>query len=163
MENQTKPSLSHTLGWLIVAFCALAGLAIGVHTLLNFNRASILIEWATESEIDTVGFNILRSVNEEGPYDTINSALIPPASDPVTGGDYTFKDDDVQVGETYYYFLEEVQVDGQKNIHGPIQQIATSSRWSNLSLAGVLLATAGYYAWALKTSRQNSLSTEPHD
>jgi hypothetical protein len=67
----------------------------------NLGLASIQIEWETASEFDTIGFNILRSEFEEGPFEQVNQQLIPPASDPLTGGAYNFTDRQAETGKIY--------------------------------------------------------------
>ncbi|MGQ9491610.1 MAG: hypothetical protein ACUVR4_00790 [Anaerolineae bacterium] len=48
--------------------------------------APVRIEWRTETEINTAGFNLYRSESPAGPFDVkVNDQLIPPAADPLTG------------------------------------------------------------------------------
>ena len=80
------------LGWILSAVLLISGLIFGVQTLRDFNRSEIIIEWSTASELDTVGYNILRGEDEAGPFTKINTQPISPAEDPLTGGDYIFQD-----------------------------------------------------------------------
>ena len=68
--------------------------------------------WKTESEIDTLGFNLQRAENASGPFIKVNHELIPSQVDPVVHGEYHFTDDQVQAGKTYVYRLEEVDTHG---------------------------------------------------
>ena len=131
---------------------ALAGLIIGIQAITNFNKAAITIEWATASELDTVGFNLLRGDNSKGPFERINAQTIPPSADPLTGGEYSFADPDVESGQTYYYMLEEIETSGGTNQHGPIVQKASNTATVNLILAVVLLCSAGLCTWLLLTA-----------
>ncbi|RMG54355.1 MAG: lamin tail domain-containing protein [Acidobacteria bacterium] len=73
----------------------------------------ITIRWQTVSEIDIVGFHLLRATRAEGPFVRINSELIPArASGSPTGAQYEFADRNVRVGKIYFYVLEAVKLDG---------------------------------------------------
>jgi len=83
-------------------------------------NGSCRLFWETESEIDNAGFNIYRSESEEGLYEQINDALIPAKGSPAEGASYTFLDDDVKNRKTYYYLLEDVDLNGIATDHGPV-------------------------------------------
>jgi hypothetical protein len=98
-------------------------------TLASFTAApqegDILIAWETAIEIDTVGFNLYRAQSPDGPYVELNDTLIPSqAPGSVFGATYTWLDEDVQEGVTYYYKLEDVEVGGKRTMHGPINASA---------------------------------------
>ena len=79
------------------------------------------VTWETALEIDTVGFNLWRSTNVGSGYVQVNDTLIPAASPGgVWGGAYAFTDAGVTPGTTYYYKLEELEVSGGRNWHGPV-------------------------------------------
>jgi hypothetical protein len=77
-----------------------------------FQETSLTINWSTESELDIIGFNIMRADSADGEFDKINSELIPPAADPFVGGEHTYVDENVTRGQTYYYQLETVDRNG---------------------------------------------------
>jgi hypothetical protein len=77
-----------------------------------FQAPTLAVEWSTESELDIIGFNILRADSADGEFEKINGELIPPAADPFIGGDHTFVDENVTRGQTYYYQLETVDRNG---------------------------------------------------
>ncbi len=84
-----------------------------------FNRA-VKIIWTTASEIDTTGFNIYRSDSTDGEYLQVNAALIPAQGSPSSGASYEFMDTSVQNKKTYYYKLEDVDLNGVAAAHGPV-------------------------------------------
>ena len=86
----------------------------------------LTISWTTESELDIIGFNLLRSESSEGPYTRINEELIPPAADPNVGGEHSYVDNDVSNGITYYYKLETVDRQGNLVLSDPIAITAGS-------------------------------------
>ena len=71
----------------------------------------IEIEWETATEVATAGFNLYRSQSEDGNYVQINEQMIPSRGTAVSGATYTYEDQNVEAGETYYYLLEEIELD----------------------------------------------------
>jgi len=86
--------------------------------------AVVIVDWSTESEVNLAGFNLYRSDDPQGPYLKVNDALIPASRDPVTGGSYAYADTTVAAALTYYYKLEDVELDGSSTMHGPIEAVA---------------------------------------
>jgi hypothetical protein len=80
----------------------------------------VTIQWVTESEIDNAGFNLYRSTSENGEYTKINAMLIPARGSTTQGAAYEFIDRDVKNRETYYYTLEDIDINGRSTSHGPV-------------------------------------------
>ena len=89
--------------------------------------AKIEIQWETETEFDTAGFNIYRSDDINGSFQQLNEKLIPGAADAASGGDYSYLDTDVRKGNTYYYQLEDVEFDSTTTLQEPLAATAPSS------------------------------------
>ena len=70
----------------------------------------IIIAWSTASEIDTVGFNLYRAEAEAEKYIKINSSLIPAQGSSIQGASYEFIDTNVKNRKTYYYKLEDIDL-----------------------------------------------------
>ena len=86
----------------------------------------VTIEWVTEVEMDTAGFDLYRGESPDGPFDVkVNDELIPPAPDPMAGGEYRYVDRTARAGKTYYYQLQEVEIEGAINTYGPIEITAS--------------------------------------
>jgi hypothetical protein len=104
----------------------------------------ILLEWETASELDNLGFNLYRSTALNGDYVQLNAALIP-AQNPgaVFGGIYTWVDEDVTPGVTYFYKLEDVDIYGVATLHGPVQATALASGPSAVSLTSFAAGGGG--------------------
>jgi hypothetical protein len=89
---------------------------------------SLQVEWETASEIDNAGFNLYRSDVAEGGFIQLNGGLIPSqGSGGAMGAIYTWLDGDVQPGVTYYYRLEEVDIQGRTMLHGPVLATAVEA------------------------------------
>ena len=86
----------------------------------------IMVTWQTESEIDNAGFNLYRSETEDGEYVKINSSLIPAQGTSTQGASYEFIDNNVQNRKTYYYKLEDIDLNGTSTMHGPV---SARPRW----------------------------------
>ena len=83
-------------------------------------EGAIILRWSTESEVGILGFHVIRSETETGPYQKITTALIPSCGNSSMGGQYKFVDRNVKSGNGYWYKLEEVCLDGQIQMVGPI-------------------------------------------
>lgn len=81
--------------------------------------SQVQLTWETASEKENAGFHLYRSGSENGQYVQITSAMIPAQGDPFTGATYDFTDPNVEVGNTYYYKLEDISLYGVSTFHGP--------------------------------------------
>ena len=94
--------------------------------LLSFSAtwqdSAVLVSWKTASEVDNSGFNLRRAESIDGPKAMINAALIPSQVPPGSpgGASYQLLDQGVQVGSTYYYWLEAVDIRGGTTPYGPV-------------------------------------------
>lgn len=78
-------------------------------------RPQLIIEWSTESQVDTAGFFLYRGESPEGPWTQVNVTLIPATDDVLTGGQYRYTDTAVLPGHTYYYELEDIELGGRRD------------------------------------------------
>ncbi len=100
----------------------------------------------------------------EGPFVKINSSLIPASQDPLSGSQYSFKDDQVRPATLYYYQLEEVEMDGGVNRFGPISARSSDNRQIfYLTLAAGLLSLllVAWLALARKPADAQTPEAEP--
>ena len=81
----------------------------------SVQSASIKVEWNTETELETAGFYVYRAQSPEGEFTLVNETLIPSKGDALSGASYTYTDENVEAGKTYYYLLEEVENDATTN------------------------------------------------
>ena len=80
---------------------------------------SILIEWETATELDNAGFYITRTTDLQESFEYI-SGFIPAQGSGVIGAQYQFTDNDVTIGNVYYYKLESVDTSQNVQTYGPI-------------------------------------------
>ena len=109
-NNYGKLMVAVGLLWLLLAAALL------IYQLTNPGKVEIT--WETATEQQTAGFNLYRSSDPEEAFVLINeNKLIDSKGGPVSGARYTYVDDEVLAGETYYYLLEEVEFDSTRNRH----------------------------------------------
>lgn len=72
------------------------------------------LNWQTASEAGIFGYLIYRSESREGPFRRINDRIVRVPRDRQDTHDYSWIDDSVESGKTYYYYLDAVTVTGIK-------------------------------------------------
>lgn len=81
----------------------------------------VAIEWETGSEWDHRGFNVYRSLDITTGYVQINANLVRNViSSTSSRGKYRFIDTQVSNGTLYYYMVEDIATNGDKEKHGPV-------------------------------------------
>ncbi len=148
---------------LLWVVCLGTGLYFAYQAWQRMPTATVFVEWTTASELDTAGFNLYRSDAPDGVFTQVNQTLIPSSPDPLTGGSYSYTDYAVQPGQTYYYELEDVELDGNSSRHGPIEVRAQSGGLAEMMLAIIFtgMALAGFFVTRLnRKSHRNSLVNE---
>jgi len=115
--------LLRRVGLAALLLLALApGLAEAAVTLISFeaapNENAIHITWETGSETNMSHFYVQRALEEGGEYQRISEQVW--AEGDLFGWSYSHDDGDVELGQTYYYRLEAVEIGGATDLHGPI-------------------------------------------
>jgi hypothetical protein len=100
-------------------------------TLVRFEASwqddgTILVEWETSSELDSMAFFLYRGESQDVPR-TDYIDFEPAAGNQDTGANYSFVDDTVTQGVTYYYLLEEVDASNNSTWQDPITPSAGPS------------------------------------
>ncbi|MBN2355312.1 T9SS type A sorting domain-containing protein [candidate division KSB1 bacterium] len=80
-------------------------------------NGDIVLSWTTQSESDNLGFCIFRSETIDGRFDQISTQIIMGAGTSGSMHSYSFIDNDVVAGHTYYYKLADVSFDGSFHMH----------------------------------------------
>jgi hypothetical protein len=100
-------------------------------TLVSFTATSfagqpdIYVAWETATQFGIVGFFVVRSDFNQGPYVRV-SEFIPRDGDNLTGWQYDWIDETPELWHTYYYRLEEITADQISIFYGPIVATAGS-------------------------------------
>ena len=77
---------------------------------------AVMITWATQSELNNAGFFIKRSQQRESEFKIINATMIPGAGTTSEKQFYTYTDTTAHPILLYYYQIEDVSLDGQRQM-----------------------------------------------
>ena len=106
---------------------------------------AVVITWATQSELNNAGFFIKRSNQKDGEFKVINATMIAGAGTTSEKQFYTYTDTTAQPNVVYYYQIEDVSLDGNR------QTLTRGIRLKgHIGAAGKLTTTWG----DLKTSNE---------
>ncbi len=100
-----------------------------------FQPPPVLIQWSTETEFETAGFNIYRSNSLDGEFEQVNVQLIPAQADAAAGAQYSWEDTAAEAGRTYYYQLEDVEYNNSRTRHEPFSHTSATSSPIKLAVA----------------------------
>ena len=75
---------------------------------------AVVITWSTQSELNNAGFFIKRSQHREGQFVVINPTMVPGAGTTSEKQFYTYTDTTAQPNVVYYYQIEDVSLDGNR-------------------------------------------------
>ena len=106
---------------------------------------AVVITWATQSELNNAGFFIKRSQQRNGQFKVINATMVAGAGTTSEKQFYTYTDTTAQPNVVYYYQIEDVSLDGNR------QTLTNGIRLKgHIGAAGKLTTTWG----DLKTSHE---------
>jgi hypothetical protein len=109
----------------------------------NYTDGYVLVNWKTQSEINNSGFYVLRSEKEKGSYQKI-CPLIAGAGTSSDSHNYNFKDERVGPGKTFFYKLEQVDMDGTIDTFGPLEVTIQSDIKSRLHIPAKTRLVSNY-------------------
>ena len=78
------------------------------------DTGAVVIMWSTQSELNNAGFFIKRSRQRDGEFKIINATMIPGAGTTSEKQFYTYTDTTAQANVVYYYQIEDVSLDGNR-------------------------------------------------
>jgi hypothetical protein len=83
----------------------------------------VQLDWVAQSETNHLGYNILRGAsNQAAEAIRINGAIVTSEDGTQAGTQisYSYLDNEVDTGFTYYYWLESLDLGGSSVLHGPV-------------------------------------------
>ncbi len=102
------------------------------------DAGAVVITWSTQSELNNAGFFIKRSQQRDGQFQVINATMIAGAGTTSEKQSYTYTDTTAQPNIVYYYQIEDVSLDGQR------QTLTHGTRLKgHIGAAGKLTSTWG--------------------
>jgi alpha-tubulin suppressor-like RCC1 family protein len=84
------------------------------------SNGAVELSWETASELDNLGFHLYRSTTERDHYERITTRAIPGLGSSPVGAKYSYRDEGLTNGVTYYYKLEDIETTGKTTLHGPV-------------------------------------------
>ena len=75
---------------------------------------AVVITWSTQSELNNAGFFIKRSQQRDGEFKVINATMVAGAGTTSEKQFYTYTDTTAQPNVVYYYQIEDVSLDGNR-------------------------------------------------
>jgi hypothetical protein len=111
------------LGLAVVSALALAGAATAraeEPKAPDADRPKLSIKWSTSSEVDNYGFWVMRGDSKDGPFKPAHPKIVAGAGNSDLPRKYSFDDLDVEMGKTYYYYLDAISTHGVREKYSPI-------------------------------------------
>lgn len=90
--------------------------------LMAKKKLSNTLRWSTASEVDNFGFDVYRGDLEEGPFERLNKKPIAGAGTTDLPSKYVYDDDTIEAGKAYWYYVESIAMDGEREHFTPIFQ-----------------------------------------
>ena len=82
----------------------------------------VQIVWETVMETNLQGFHVWRGLSPSQPAERLTQDMIPSQSPGSSqGASYSYTDTAVEAGQTYYYWLEDIDLSGATTLHGPVR------------------------------------------
>jgi hypothetical protein len=78
------------------------------------------LKWTTASEVENFGFDIYRSLAEDGPFDRITDRPLAGAGTTDEPQSYVFVDEDIDPSKDYYYYIESISLGGIREKFSPV-------------------------------------------
>ena len=86
------------------------------------------IRWKTASEVENFGFDVYRGTAEEGPFERITASPVPGAGTLDEPRSYEFTDEKIESGVAYWYYVESISMQGQREKFTPTFKAKVKTR-----------------------------------
>ena len=109
----------------------------------------VLVTWETVSELNNAGFKLYRGLAEDSSDRSLLASVPAQVPGSTQGASYSYADSAVSAGQTYWYWLESLDLSGAATLHGPVSVVfnaPTAVTLSSLEVstgAGSALPLAG--------------------
>ncbi len=121
-------------------------------TLASFDAQAqaghVLVTWETVSEMGNAGFNLYRTPSAQAPTPADLLAYVPSQAPGSTQGfAYAYQDQAVTPGETTWYWLADVDLNGVATLHGPVSVVYVAPTAVTLSGLDAAAGQPAAVAW----------------
>ena len=80
------------------------------------------IRWSTASEVENFGYDVYRAESADGPFVRLTKSPIPGAGTSDEPHKYAYVDRDIDPAKEYWYYVESVAYNGQRERFTPVQK-----------------------------------------
>ncbi len=87
---------------------------------------STTLRWVTSSELENYGFDVYRSESEDGPFTRITERPVAGAGTTDEASHYSYVDGDIDPYKPYYYYVESISMDNEREKFTPIIKVEAS-------------------------------------
>jgi hypothetical protein len=123
--------------------CEPLAVALAYFTVTN-EPNTLVVTWETASEVNNQGFNLYRNTDPTRADEPL--AFIPSqAPGSSQGFAYEWIDNDVIPGQTYWYWLEDIDLNGITTLHGPAS--ATVETPTAVTMSELSAGNQSIYVW----------------
>jgi hypothetical protein len=84
---------------------------------------STILKWRTGTEIDNLGFYLVKYENDRYGYTLLNTDIIPAMGTLYSGYSYSFIDENINTEGSNFYWLVDVNINGEFKVHGPVKVV----------------------------------------
>lgn len=84
--------------------------------------------WTTASEVDNFGYEVFRGDSEQGPFAKLNAAPLLGAGTTDETKKYEFRDDTIDPCKDYWYYVESIATNGDREKFTPVFKAAAKRR-----------------------------------
>jgi hypothetical protein len=123
-DTSSPPVQNYPVTWSLTITTSTTEARFEAFSASHVGNDAIQLHWQTGYEVDNLGFNIYRE--RDGQRIKLNPSLIAgsallvgPGTALTAGRSYVWRDDETSGGEAARYWLEEVDLNGQRTWHGP--------------------------------------------
>ncbi|HSN77058.1 MAG TPA: hypothetical protein VL334_18455, partial [Anaerolineae bacterium] len=109
----------------------------------------VVVTWETVSELDNAGFTLYRGLQADGSDRALLTYVASQAPGSTQGASYSYEDTAVEVGQTYWYWLEDIDLAGATTLHGSVSATVQAPTAVTLSSISASPAAAPALPWLL--------------
>lgn len=84
--------------------------------------------WTTASEVDNFGYEVFRGDSEQGPFTKLNAEPLLGAGTTDETKKYEFRDDTIDPCKDYWYYVESIATNGEREKFTPVFKAAAKRR-----------------------------------
>lgn len=84
--------------------------------------------WTTASEVDNFGYEVFRGDSEQGPFAKLNAEPLLGAGTTDETKKYEFRDDTIDPCKDYWYYVESIATNGEREKFTPVFKAAAKRR-----------------------------------